>query len=572
VTPGPALPPPRPLALPLALAGAALAALAIGLGGKDFDSVQRTVGLAGASLSALAAVLALRRARESPAERVGWLLLGGAHLVWTAALVVVARAGLGLVDPSAGGAYLALVLAAQAIGLLALLAWPWRWRRSGHHLQNLLGILLFVGSLTLLLWIAGSWRVGLRAGAFPNTILLGLSTRFAVWGGVGLYLLFEDPRRGRGPLGWILSGILGGAFSLTLLQILVTTGQPPPGPWFALALLPMVSACVAAWSRAPVETGDPAPAPRPRRLDLVVYLPYVTAGAILVGAQLVEPDRLSGPSVGFVALTALLVARQLLLLRELQASERYLSERVEARTRALEEVQAAVIRTERMNVVGALGAGLAHDLNNLLGAVQNACELLGEQAAAGTPPDPEAVRDLRLAASRAAAMTGRLMRLARSGEEDGARPVDLPALLAGSASLVRLLVPRDVAVEYPADGAELVVRSTASRIEQILVNLVSNARDAVGAGGRITIALARANGGAELRVHDSGPGIPPEIRAHLFEPLFTTKPPGKGTGLGLVAVRALAEADGGRVSVESAPGRGTTFAVWWPLADGPGAG
>ena len=116
------------------------------------------------------------------------------------------------------------------------------------------------------------------------------------------------------------------------------------------------------------------------------------------------------------------------------------------------------------------------------------------------------------------------------------------------------------------DPADAVVVSTRGRFEQILVNLVSNARDVLPDGGHIAVSVRRAASSVELCVEDDGPGVAEEIRNHLFEPFFTTKEEGKGTGLGLVSVKALAEQDGGSVSVESHVGSGTAFHVTWPRA------
>ena len=130
--------------------------------------------------------------------------------------------------------------------------------------------------------------------------------------------------------------------------------------------------------------------------------------------------------------------------------------------------------------------------------------------------------------------------------------------------LLRALLGRGVALDLALAPAPVVVRSARGRIEHILLNLVSNARDATPSGGRVTIRVS--NGGdVKLEVEDTGAGIPPEVRAQLFEPFFTTKEE-NGTGLGLASVRALAEEDGGSVAVESEVGRGAHFTVSWPRA------
>jgi len=132
--------------------------------------------------------------------------------------------------------------------------------------------------------------------------------------------------------------------------------------------------------------------------------------------------------------------------------------------------------------------------------------------------------------------------------------------------LLRVFVGRSIDLTMDLDPAEAVVVSTRSRFEQILVNLVSNARDVLPDGGHIAVSVRHADSVVELCVEDDGPGVAEEVRSHLFEPFFTTKDEGKGTGLGLVSVKALAEQDGGSVSVESELGAGTAFHVTWPRA------
>ena len=119
-----------------------------------------------------------------------------------------------------------------------------------------------------------------------------------------------------------------------------------------------------------------------------------------------------------------------------------------------------------------------------------------------------------------------------------------------------MFVGRGIDLTMDLDPAEAVVLSTRSRFEQILVNLVSNARDVLPDGGHIAVSVRHADSIVELCVEDDGPGVAEEMRSHLFEPFFTTKGEGKGTGLGLVSVKALAEQDGGSVSVESQVGAG----------------
>ena len=160
------------------------------------------------------------------------------------------------------------------------------------------------------------------------------------------------------------------------------------------------------------------------------------------------------------------------------------------------------------------------------------------------------------------------MRFARQQREETPTTVDLRVAVKEIEGLLRVFVGRTIDLTMDLDPSDAVVRSTRSRFEQILVNLVSNARDVLPEGGHIAVTVRHADSRVELCVSDDGPGVAEEVRRHLFEPFFTTKEEGKGTGLGLVSVKALAEQDGGSVSVESRVGNGTAFHVIWPSADG----
>ena len=258
------------------------------------------------------------------------------------------------------------------------------------------------------------------------------------------------------------------------------------------------------------------------------------------------------------------MARQFVLLEELRESYRLLETRVRERTQDLEAMQSAIIRTERMNLAATLGAGLVHDLNNALMVVQATAGSLEDRFVDG--PEAEAVTDVSTAARQAAALTNRLMRFVRQQREEAPTTVDLGAAVKEIEGLLRVFVGRGIDLTMDLDPSDAVVRSTRSRFEQILVNLVSNARDVLPEGGHIGVSVHHDDSHVELCVADDGPGVAEEARRHLFEPFFTTKGEGKGTGLGLVSVKALAEQDGGSVSVESQVGNGTAIHVTWPSA------
>jgi len=234
-------------------------------------------------------------------------------------------------------------------------------------------------------------------------------------------------------------------------------------------------------------------------------------------------------------------------------------------------------QAQKMEAVGQLAGGIAHDFNNLLTTVLAANELLG----AGLPPEGphrEDVETIRQAAGRAAELTRNLLAFSRQQTLE-LRAVAPEALLTDFVRLARRVVPEDVEVALRVDAPKAVIRADPVAIEQMLMNLVTNARDAMPLGGKLTFAVGldalddefvhahgwgRAGEYVTLSVTDTGAGMDAETRRHAFEPFFTTKPVGEGTGLGLAMVYGLVKQHGGFVDVASEPGRGTTFRLYFP--------
>jgi two-component system cell cycle sensor histidine kinase/response regulator CckA len=214
-----------------------------------------------------------------------------------------------------------------------------------------------------------------------------------------------------------------------------------------------------------------------------------------------------------------------------------------------------------------MGAGLAHDLNNLLSAMKSSAELAALNLEEGTPPEPRDLMRIVSTADRAATLTRRLMGFVRrEAEEMG--PMDLGGEVRNMEATLRLLLPRPVELRIRVAPEEaLIVRSSRLRLEQMLVNLAANAADAMPEGGTLAIhagPAAPGTGMALVEVSDTGTGMPPEVLERIFEPFFTTKPPGKGTGLGLPSLKAMVEEAEGRLEVESEPGRGSRFRILLP--------
>ncbi len=238
---------------------------------------------------------------------------------------------------------------------------------------------------------------------------------------------------------------------------------------------------------------------------------------------------------------------------------------------------------QKMEAIGQLAGGVAHDFNNILTAVLGYADLLLRRLA---PADPRhhAAEEIRKGGERAAALTRQLLAFSRRAAAQP-RIVDLNAALRDLAPMISRIVGEDIALDLELCEEAPSVRIDLAQLEQVIVNLVVNSRDAMPGGGRITIGTGRATQGAggrepaagalpaggcvRLTVRDTGTGIAPEVLPRVFEPFFTTKEPSHGTGLGLATVYGIVEQHHGRIQVRSAPGQGATFEILLPEVSGP---
>ena len=234
-------------------------------------------------------------------------------------------------------------------------------------------------------------------------------------------------------------------------------------------------------------------------------------------------------------------------------------------------------QSQKMEAVGRLAGGIAHDFNNLLNVITGYGELISERLPQGDPMGAK-VDQIKKAAQRAASLTRQLLAFSRKQVIEP-RVLDLNALLADLDKMLRRMIGEDIEMST-VEGQPLGrIKADPGQIEQIVMNLVVNARDAMPQGGKLTLgtanvdldhAFARRNAGARagayvlLSVGDTGTGMDPETQSHIFEPFFTTKEMGKGTGLGLATVYGIVKQNNGYIEVESAPGRGACFRVYLP--------
>ncbi|HSN90292.1 MAG TPA: PAS domain S-box protein [Anaeromyxobacteraceae bacterium] len=233
-------------------------------------------------------------------------------------------------------------------------------------------------------------------------------------------------------------------------------------------------------------------------------------------------------------------------------------------------------QSQKMEAVGKLAAGVAHDFNNLLTVIRSCAEILAGAFPAGSPRASH-VGDIALAADRAADLVRQLLAFGRRQQLDP-RVVDLDDAVEGFTPMLRRVIRENVRIELGLARSGMAVRVDPGQLGQVLMNLAANARDAMPGGGRLAIETRRERVGeglaasqgvaagpfAVLRVRDSGTGIPPEALPHVFEPFYTSKIAGRGTGLGLATVDGIARQSGGFVRASSDPGQGACFEVFLP--------
>ncbi len=313
-----------------------------------------------------------------------------------------------------------------------------------------------------------------------------------------------------------------------------------------------------------------------RRLGFRAYLGVpVKIGARVLGVLSIQTRRVEGFSpedltaaTAFASQAAVALENSRLLHETRRAYEE------------LAQTQSQLTQAQKMEAVGRLAGGIAHDFNNLLMVIMGRAGLLLGSLKLGDPLR-QGIDLIQEAAGRAADLTRQLLAFSRKQVLQPAS-LDLNGVIANLEQMLGRLIGEDVSLVTTLDPALGHVRADPSQIEQVIMNLVVNARDAMPQGGRLSIetsnveldaAHVRQHAGAHpgphvmLAVGDTGVGMPSEVQAHIFEPFFTTKEPGEGTGLGLATVYGIVKQSEGYIEVDTEPGRGTTFRIYLPRVD-----
>ena len=413
----------------------------------------------------------------------------------------------------------------------------------------------------------------------------------------------------RAPLSIVLVGVAYAvsAFTDAAYTYLVVLHDTVSGKWISVGWqVEAVLLCIAATAALRREPGRIVRGARERGLALVLLGGVAAVAFIALDAATGDLSSLS-LALGAVAVTTVLVrlyvtsrekdrlahrveaalAEKQRLVAELQQRNDELSDQTALLTQSLvlreqvererADLEEQLRRSQKLDAVGKLAGGIAHDFNNLLTAISERSTLL-EQRLDGE--DREDVREIRAAAERAAMLTRRLLAFGRK-QILQPRRVELAELVSDTVPFLRPLLGDDVVLDYVQPDESCPVDVDPAQLQQVLVNLALNARDAVAKDGRITLTVQRADlfsdsarSGLELprgtyvciSVADDGPGMDDETRRHLFEPFFSTK--AEGIGLGLATSYGIVRQSGGDMRVQTRPGAGTRVEILLPRADG----
>jgi len=401
-------------------------------------------------------------------------------------------------------------------------------------------------------------------------------------------LLFPRGARGavQGPA-WRVAiwryGMAAASVGLTVALALLAR-QGPEGQ-ADVFLLSIVAVTVSAWY------GGVGPGLLATTLTILTtdyLLPAVRSGAVPTLLDRLRPSLFASVALLISALSEAKRLAEADLQRSLETLERRVEERTEELSQANGALQTQIQERERLETelrqaqkleaIGHLAGGVAHDFNNILMVIQGYSDLLlGEASGDGTTRKD--LREIQQAARRGSDLARQLLAFGRK-QVLQIRPLDLNAILVDTSHMLERLIGEGVKLDLRPAAAFCPIEADRGQLEQVLINLAVNARDAMNGRGTLDIAIDRvtrerdtpdlARGAyARLTVQDTGCGMDQPTRERIFEPFFTTKPLGQGTGLGLATVHGVVKQLRGHIKVDSAPMQGTTFTVFFPLTSKP---
>jgi signal transduction histidine kinase len=542
-------------------------ALAIALllavpGGEPREITHRAIWMV---LSLVAAFATWHRSNAEPEAWQGWRLIAVALLMpMTYSAMEALRVSFGL--PSVDLVAVVLTVLPYPLTVVGIMLWPLAQNRQPS--RTVLDAVVFAGSLFFLTWVTGlnSFVRDPRVGAADVILNLSWFGGAALVLGIVAYAGDRSHRRLRGPLGLIATAVavsmLGALYSArATVTGLFFWAQPSELLWLGAPLFFLLAALSPdSVGRMPTERRDATSFAG----DAIIYLP---AGAVIAVVSLTDATQDPVPRWLALVIGAAFIGRQFLTLHDGRQLAHELETKVSERTSQLEESQDALVRAERMNAIGQVAAGIAHDFGNALQAIMAQVDVLRLGITEGKPR--ERLDNMSKAAQSANEFVRALLRI---GKPDSGERVelDLAEMVRGVPWVFRVAEESGIVVDL-AGLQPARVLADHGQLEQVLANLVGNARDAMASGGKLVVEtglVSRRNAGAHtwalLAVSDTGIGMTAEQVARIFEPFYTTKTAGRGTGLGLSAVYAIVNGLGGTIHVESTPGVGSRFEVLIP--------
>jgi signal transduction histidine kinase/CheY-like chemotaxis protein len=551
--------PRRAILLLLAAVGGYGAVVLAGLGeGKLGSSAERLVfdGLLVASTGLLVA-----RAVLVPGERLAWALIALGVASWTAGEIYHSLFLAGTADdvhPSTADVFFLAFYAAAGAGLVLLAIGRLRGARTLLWIDAVIVGLATSALVAAFLDGYADAHAEITSSAYGHAIAYPVGD-FILLGFVLASITIAGPRNSRA---WVLIACALAATGLgDTLHVVDTDSHTSTGPYAFLWPLSTALFAAAGWTRVP------RAAEAPERPSALLFMPAFS-GVLALAVHVYDHfERVSLPALALAtaALMAVIV-RIWMAVRELA--------RVHAER---EELADRLAHAQRLRSLGHLSGGMAHEFNNLISIVRNYTYLIS----LSRPDDDELNADLAeitRVCEQGADLTHKLLLFSRRDIPATATVLPGPALVE-MGRLLRSTVGSQVELSVDVSRCASAVAVAPGQLEQIVVNLAVNARDAMPGGGELRIALrdvtvgedARVAAGpyAELRVQDSGSGMDQEVAERVFEPFFSTKQHGVGTGLGLSTVYGIVEQLGGTVSVFSKPGQGAVFTVLLPAQPAP---